>query len=167
MHPRTQATIAELEQADWFSAVGVRDTSVAVVLSSWQEAVTHCGALEWQNLCLEARNQYSERLFELSRERFSQWNDIVIPLKAVTIPLVIRKTADVCARHQLPKVFVDTVQWDILQSAWRRSTPMSIRPDFIQPGLLVRQGTLSLRLGRRISKGQADHILSAMTHGRL
>jgi|SRR5438128_6848268 len=114
MHPRTQATFAELERADWFAAVGVVDTAAAVVLSSWPEAVAHCGSSAWQDLMLEARNQYCERLVERSQERFSQWNEIVVPLKALTMPLVARKTTDVCARHQLPKIFVGTVQWDIL-----------------------------------------------------
>jgi hypothetical protein len=114
VHPRTQATFAELEQAEWFAAVGVKDTSTAIVLSSWREAVAHCGSTTWQDTILEARNQYCERLAERSQARFNQWNEIVVPLKALTMPLVVRKTADVCSRHQLPKVFVDTVQWDIL-----------------------------------------------------
>jgi|SRR5579883_2442080 len=114
MHPRTVATLERLETADWFAAVGVRDTDAAIVLSSWEEAVEHCGSLEWENLLLEASNQYHERLAERSKERWVRWNEIVNEIKRVTVPLVQRKVEAVCARHQLPKVFEDTVQWDIL-----------------------------------------------------
>ncbi len=114
MHPRTAATLEHLERADWFAAVGVRDTSAAVVLSSWVDAVESCGSLEWENLLLEASNQYHERLAERSKERWAIWNDIVDEIKRATIPRVQRKVASVCAEHRLPQVFEDTVQWDIL-----------------------------------------------------
>jgi hypothetical protein len=63
MHPTTIATLDKLENAAWFSRVGIKDTDVAIVLSSWQEAIEHCGLIERENLCLEAHNQYCERLF--------------------------------------------------------------------------------------------------------
>lgn len=60
MHPRTVATLDKLRQAAWFSYVGVKDTEAAIVLSSWGEAIESCSSLEWENLCLEAVNQYCE-----------------------------------------------------------------------------------------------------------
>lgn len=115
MHPRTKATLEKLERADWFAHVGEKDTTDAIiVLSSWQEAVEHCSSVDWENLCLEACNQYCERLVERSKERFNQWNDIIGALKAVTIPFVQRKIKTVVREYELPKVFEDTVQWDIL-----------------------------------------------------
>jgi len=146
MHPRTQATFAELERADWFAAVGVVDTAAAVVLSSWPEAVAHCGSSAWQDLMLEARNQYCERLVERSQERFSQWNEIVVPLKALTMPLVARKTTDVCARHQLPKIFVGRAVGHPARLHGGRVRRRLSAGILCQPGLLVRQGTFSLRL---------------------
>jgi len=62
MHPRTVATLDQLEKANWFASVGVKDTTAAIVLSSWQEAIEHCSSVEWENLCLEAVNQYCGRL---------------------------------------------------------------------------------------------------------
>lgn len=114
MHPRTKATLKQLEQAAWFSKVGVPDTDKAIVLPSWDEAIKHCGSPEWEDLCLEAQNQYCERLFERSRERFNRWNEIAIKVKATTVPLVQRKIAPVVRKHGLPEVFEATVQWDIL-----------------------------------------------------
>jgi hypothetical protein len=70
MHPRTVATLEVLDKAVWFSRVGVKDTEVAIVLSSWEEAIKHCSSIEWENLGLEAINQYRERLVVISKERF-------------------------------------------------------------------------------------------------
>jgi len=50
MHPRTAATLEELDKANWFCCVGMRDTTAAIVLSSWKEAIAHCGSVEWENL---------------------------------------------------------------------------------------------------------------------
>jgi hypothetical protein len=114
MHARTDATLERLDKANWFSCVGVKDTEAAIVLSSWQEATESCASLEWQNLCIEASNQYCERLVERSIERFKQWNTIVDNLKVITIPFVRGKVASVVRKERLPKIFEDMVQWDIL-----------------------------------------------------
>lgn len=114
MHPRTIATLEQLEKAQWFSHVGVKDTESSIVLSSWKEAIEHCSSVEWENLCLEAVNQYRERLLERSKERYNKWNKIVDELKPTTELLVNRKIERVLSEHQLPLVFEQTVQWDIL-----------------------------------------------------
>jgi len=114
MNPAILATLKRLERADWFSRVGVKDTEAAVVLSSWDEAVEHCSSLEWENLCLEMSNRLSEKILQKSKERFVKWNDIAIELKQTTIPFVRRKIESVVQDHHLPKVFEDTVQWDVL-----------------------------------------------------
>src|SRR5262249_16185151 len=114
MHPRTIATLEELESADWFAHVGEQDTSAVIVLSSWPQAVERCASVEWENLCLEAANQYCERLVERSIDRVRQWNDIAIELKKTTVPFVKRKLEPVVRANDLPAVFEGTVQWDIL-----------------------------------------------------
>jgi hypothetical protein len=134
MHPRTTATHEELEKADWFACVGVKDTETAMVLSSWREAIEHCSSIEWENLCLEAANQYRERVLERSKERFNQWNDIVDQIKPVTDRLVRQKIEDVVCQQGLPKVFEDTVQWDILQVCMEAEYA-----DVYQPGFYASQ----------------------------
>jgi hypothetical protein len=114
MNPRTTATLENLERADWFAFVGVKDTTACNVLVSWQEAIELCSSVEWENLCLEAANQYRERVLERSNERYSQWTDIVAQIKPVTEPFVRLKIETVVCEHGLPEVFEDTVQWDIL-----------------------------------------------------
>lgn len=114
MHDRTRATLAQLEGAEWFRSVGRKDTDAAIVLSSWEDAIVSCASLEWENLLLEATNQYREKLASRSTERFQGWNSITKELKAVTVPLVTRKVEQVVKDNGLPKVFEDTVQWDVL-----------------------------------------------------
>ncbi len=114
MHPRTIATLKRLEEAQWFSRVGVRDTQVAIVLSSWNEAVERCGSVEWEDLCLEAVNQYRERLFARSRERYSTWNDVAAHIRQPALDLVDRKIETVVRENHLPEVFRQSVAYDIL-----------------------------------------------------
>jgi hypothetical protein len=114
MHPRTAATLERLDRASWFTRVGVHDAARTTILASWRDAIDHCSSIEWENLCLEAANQYCSRLAERSRERFGKWNEIVDELKKTTLPFVRRKIRDVVREHNLPKVFERTVQWDIL-----------------------------------------------------
>lgn len=104
----------ELRQVEWFRNVGVQDKETAEVLNSWEEAIKHCGSLEWENLCLEAVNQYRARLLERSLDEYRRWNDIAVAVKPVVEALVREKTRRVVAENNLPKVFVDTVNWDIL-----------------------------------------------------
>jgi hypothetical protein len=114
MHPRTDATLEELEKADWFSCVGVQDTTTAKVLLSWKQAIKNCSSINWENLCLEAANQYRERLLERSKKRYNQWNETVDQVKNVTTSLARRKIDTIVREHGLPGVFEATVQWDIL-----------------------------------------------------
>ena len=68
MKPSTIATLDKLERVDRFSTVGVHGTEVAVVLSSWDQAIEHCSSVEWENLSIEAMNQYRMRVLERSKE---------------------------------------------------------------------------------------------------
>jgi hypothetical protein len=114
MHPRTLAALKELEKASWFSRVGIKkDSTTALVLASWREAIEHCGSFEWEELCLEAMNQYCERLAERSAERWNHWNEIVAAVKKFTVPLVNRKIEAVVREHDLPEIFGFQVQFDI------------------------------------------------------
>jgi hypothetical protein len=117
VHSRTQATLQELEKAEWFSALGLKDAEAAIVLSSWEETINCCASDAWQDLLLEAANQYREKVASHSKDRFKEWNLIVRELKEVTVPLVASKIEPVVREHQIPKIFEDTVNWDILHAA--------------------------------------------------
>lgn len=138
MQAQTTATLEKLEKAPWFANVGtyvgVEDRSKFVFLSTWQEAIDYCSSVEWEKLSLEAANQYRERLLERSKERFNQWNEIVHQLKSVTEPFVRRKIESVMRENNLPKVFEDTVQWDILHVCLEAEYA-----DIYQPGYYASQ----------------------------
>jgi hypothetical protein len=114
MHPRTVATLEELDRADWFARVGVKDTDAAVVVSSWGKAIEHCTSAKWENLCLEAVNRYCERLRERSKGRFNRWNEVVDEVKRATEPLVRRKVEAAVRANHLPPEFEHAVEWDVL-----------------------------------------------------
>jgi len=114
MNPRTKATLRQLEEAEWFSKVGQCDTQVAIVLSSWEQAIQSCSSPSWENLCLEGTNSYCERLLEKSPARFNQWNEVVALVKPYSDALVQNKIASVVQENNLPKVFENTVRWDML-----------------------------------------------------
>jgi len=114
MQPATIGTIKELDNAAWFSRVGIKDTTVAMVLSSWQEAIESAASDEWEDLRLDAANQLSRRILERSRERFRRWNEIALEVKNAIEPSVMRKIEVVTREHNLPKAFGDHVRWDIM-----------------------------------------------------
>jgi hypothetical protein len=117
MHDQTREAFERLDGVEWFRAVGQRDTDATIVLTSWIEAIASCASGDWENLCLEAANQYTEKLASRSKERFNQWNSVAEEVKTITIPLVRRKLERVVIDNGLPKVFEDTVQWDIFHLA--------------------------------------------------
>lgn len=114
MHPRTSATLDRLRHEDWFRNVGIHDTEGADVLSSWDEAVASCSNSTWVDLCLEAVNQYCARLIERSPADYERWNNVVFTVKPVSQALVEEKTRAVIKKNNLPKAFLNAVNWDIL-----------------------------------------------------
>lgn len=117
MHLRTVATLRELQAVEWFSRCGLHDVQSAIILNSWKEAIEHCSTVEWENACLEMANKLSRAVMKVSPDRFRLWNDVAGEIRPVVIDLVREKTAKVVSEHQLPKVFIDTVVWDIIHLA--------------------------------------------------
>lgn len=130
MHPRTLATIAQLESADWFAHVGEPHDDAVRVVSSWREAVESCSTLDWENLCLEASNQLRMRVLERDRQMYARWNAIVADVRPATGELVKRKTAHWVEKEGLPKAFVDCVHWDMLGVAVEAELAEIVRPAF-------------------------------------
>ena len=129
MHPATFALLEELENASWFSRVGIKaDSTTAMVLASWPEAIEHCGSFEWEEMRNEVKNQYCERLAERSPKRWNRWNEVVNEVKNVTVPLVNRKIEAVVRAHHLPEIFRFCVRADItmlfMESEYADVSPM-------------------------------------------
>lgn len=135
LNPRTLATLDRLHDLEWFRNVGLADTDAAVVLTSWDEAVTSCSSAEWEDLCMEAANQYRERLLERGFSNLSRWNEVAALVKPLAKALVREKTETIVATHGLPKVFIDTVEWDIIHLAMEAEYA-----DVVAPGFYASQG---------------------------
>lgn len=114
MHGRTAATLDELASAGWFAKVGVKDTDAADVLPDWAAAMASCASPEWQDPCLEAVNRYAAQVAKRSPEDYARWNEVVLDVRPSVLALVRAKTAPVTEEHSLPRVFLNTVAWDIL-----------------------------------------------------
>ena len=59
-------------------------------------------------------DRYCEKLAERSPQRFQEWNSIASDIKPAAVELVRLKTRAVTEENDLPKVFLDTVEWDIV-----------------------------------------------------
>ena len=130
MHERTVSTIAELDDTDWFGNVGRVDSQNAIFLSSRGDAVLSCSNEEWDALTQEAANQYTSKLMQADAQQFKKWNVLVQEVKEATVPLVLKKTLAVVEANNLPKVFIDTVQWDILHLCMEAEYAEIIPPGF-------------------------------------
>jgi hypothetical protein len=117
MKPRTTATMARLEAADWFAHVGAPGGDTVLVVPSWEGAFASATSAEWPDVQLEAANRYRERLFDRDRDRFKRWNDVVDEVKPMTMALVTRKLAASRRPEPWPTRFVGAVQWDVLHLA--------------------------------------------------
>lgn len=135
MHPRTAATLDELRNIQWFMNVGRNDTDAANVLPDWSSAIESCGSSDWENLCLEAANQYRERLLEKDPACLNTWNNLVASIRPVVTELVREKTAAVVKDNALPKSFIDAVAWDILHLCMEAEYA-----DVHSPGFYASQG---------------------------
>lgn len=134
MHPRTLATLEQLGNADWFANVGLSTSSAVVTLADWPSAIASCSSPEWEDLCLHAANSYRERISERSPEAIASWNDVVAKVKPSAMALVHDKTRAVVNAHNLPKVFVDTVNWDVVHLCMEAEFA-----DVFQPGFYASQ----------------------------
>jgi hypothetical protein len=113
MHSRTIATLGELEKASWFSRVGINEGSNVITASCWPEAIEQCSSFEWEDLRLDAANQFRECIARRSKERLRLWNDTVDEVKKISVPLIDRKIAAVVREYGLPEIFKIRVRNDI------------------------------------------------------
>lgn len=135
MTPLTTETLRVLRETVWFSRVGIPEFALPEFVSSWAEAMATATDPTWDEIVHEAANRLRERILERDRARFAQWNETVRALKPTSMMLVQEKTADVIARHALPKTFLAGVNWDILALLLECEFN-----DVVPPGFFAAQG---------------------------
>ena len=116
MRNETADTLRHLQDASWFSKVGVRDedSNMAVVLSSWRDAVRHCQSVAWDNLAVDTAGRLREKILTKSLERLREWNDLAEDLKKHVLPLVRDKVLAVTEDIPDPDAVRHCCEWDIL-----------------------------------------------------
>ena len=114
MYLETFSLLKELEEADWFSRVGmeIHDSS-ARVLHSWPEAIFACSRPDWEYVRKVTMTNYCVELQRRAPERWSHFEEVFHEIKKLTFPLVERKIAPVVAAHDLPDIFGTQVRGDI------------------------------------------------------
>jgi hypothetical protein len=113
MHSRTISILRQLEKASWFSRVGINEGSSAVFVTSWSDAIEQCDSFEWEDLRLDALNQFRACIARQSKERFHLWNRLVDEVKEIVDPLVSRKISMVVQERNLPEIFKIRVSNDV------------------------------------------------------
>jgi hypothetical protein len=137
MQPATRELLAQLGEAEWFSAVGhplepALADSVAAV-GSWNEAVAACSTDEWSNFTLEMQNQQTMFLHTHHRDRYRRWNDLVEEAKTAAKPLMT-KIASFFEQLGTPEV-KHCVEWDVL-AACMELEYADVRPPGFSNGLM-------------------------------
>lgn len=118
---------ARLAQIEWFANRGKPmqlDLTMEIQQArSWEEAMTYCKSLTWQNATLEAQNQLSMVLNWNDRAAFqANWNPTVVAHKKETLgPLVESKIVPFQKQHGLDERLIHAVQWDILGALMENS----------------------------------------------
>ena len=132
----TVATLDELSQATWFSEVGKPlklDPSVedkVYLCKTWDEAITHCSKISWENIQIKAGNTLSRRVIQVSPERFKVWNEVAGKVRPLALELVASKIDEVKAKKQLPQSFEHRVKWDIIHLLMEAEYSDIVQPAF-------------------------------------
>src|SRR5437870_7990214 len=104
MHSRTIATLIQLDTTSALSPYTTLFRSRVTVVKSWPEAIEQCSSFEWEDLRLEALNQYRECIAERSMERLKLWNEKVREVKKSDGALVDREARADVRESNLPKI---------------------------------------------------------------
>ena len=112
---------ARLRAIDWFANCGRSqpgDFAIpARLVRSWSDAVASLSDERWERTTLDATNALSEWLFTHAPTDYKHWNDRVDRFKSsVLAPLTPRVLVPVQQRHDLPDVFLHSVQWDLVNA---------------------------------------------------
>jgi len=135
MHHRTLGILGQLEEASWFSRVGLKVGPAIIVVTGWPQAIEQCSSFEWEDLRLASLNQYRKTLAHRSEERLGLWSSTLADVKKITGPLVDRKIAGVVREHDLPEIFKIRVRNDITGACME-----SEYADVCPPGLFTSIG---------------------------
>jgi len=114
LKPETTEKFDSLACMNWFSALGKPCEGPFVILSSWDDAIRHCGSPEWKKLTLKAAKRYSDAVFRRGREQSQHWNIVAGAVRSIVLPLVAAKVHSVGVANNLPDEFEASVRQDLI-----------------------------------------------------
>ncbi len=115
IYAEVEDVLQRVADSGLFRNVGQFDDQASVLqIESWSEAIERIETLEWENYCLEHKNHLTESLFLKERAIFQGWNKVVRAIKPKMITAIGAQVEALRKANELPKVFLDTVEWDIL-----------------------------------------------------
>jgi hypothetical protein len=65
--PETIATLQDLEEVQWFHAVGQAEFQHALAVHSWMEAIAHCAGSKWEQVQHDAVYLFKQRALDARR----------------------------------------------------------------------------------------------------
>ncbi|ATP40187.1 hypothetical protein CSE16_09085 [Solibacillus sp. R5-41] len=83
---------------------------------NWKEAMRNYQDSNWEKTTLEARNELTVFLHNKYRDQYSKWNSIVKEARMFVEKEIIPKIENYREKNELDKVFIDCVEWDILNA---------------------------------------------------
>ena len=128
IHDRTIELLEKLDSFEWFGNVGVRDTTKAIVVNSWEEAIASAATLDWENTQLDASNNFTCSLVAVFRPLLDNfWNEYVDMIKPLSVPLVDRKISQETADREL---LTQCAEWDVLHACMETQYLDHVPPGF-------------------------------------
>lgn len=117
MKPDTLSRLNELGAVDWFRAVGQPDTTEAIVLRDWPEALARLESEEWTFVLTDEVGRYHQRLRLAAPARAQQWNEMLDALRPDLMALVERQLERAPAKLNAARAFGQVVNYDIMMYA--------------------------------------------------
>lgn len=130
MNQSTEAMVARLHAVELFAAVGQPVADDYSLVRSWPEAVRHSASDRWESIEQEEDNRLSQAVFNVSRELFQRWNDVVRELKQHIIPFVSDAVAKLGIEADIARQVVDSANWDLLGLLLESEYSTIVEPGF-------------------------------------
>lgn len=131
MRQQTLSFIDQFRPIDWFAHVGEPiDGQDISRVTDWKSAVAASQSDGSKYARLEARNILTETLSYDFPDRDDEWNALVEEIKAIILPLIAEKCQGVATENNLPKAFIDCVNWNFLAACMEQEYADCVAPRF-------------------------------------
>lgn len=130
MKANTHEALKQLSDMPWFMRVGICDSDDVDFVSSWEEAIETCADKIWDDLTNNALNNVRDAVSLKSQPDYNRWNDVVNDVKPDIGHILKFKIQNIVYYNNLPKIFSDCVEWDVLGYAISLEYSEFDPPDF-------------------------------------